>query len=852
MSEGSGAATRLTCTERELLWAYGPSGPPALAPTRLRCLHTFPLRATFHRLSPFFAACALATARAESPQLLEARQALSESLPQVALYKLRALLAKPGLPPAEQPEATLLLAHALSSAGQLDEALAALQPLAVTADPRVTLLRADVLAATGHWSEARPLYHSLAALPKATVGEAEALQALGRPEDAVILLESLVHAGTASTATRIRYAVLLAELRRLPEARQALVSLVPGTPEENKWKQYAEARILLAEDQAAPALQTLEAILEDREALPESLLVAATFGATDARLSLHGTLVADDVLEDFIWKHPTSAYLPSVFLRLDQIYAQEEDPSESELRKWSQNPEQRRAALARFYLGRMQVRSRKWDRAPGTLDYFLRTYPNHPLAGEAWLLQAEIATNAGNYAQAVQNLESAMRVTADPALRPIIELRTGLAHFQQGEYLLSATLFEGAARHSSRIRPVATFNAALAWLHVHNFDRFGEQYRAFIQQQPESPLRGELLLEEGLEQARIHDPAAPETFKSFLRDYPRSPRQAEARLALAEIALVSGEAADPALLQAANTIPPAPEIAAQSAYLAIFLADAQQPPDEAKVIALAQKFLSERHSAPQTPEVRMKLGQVYFRRGDYANAETQFATLAGDAGGPYAEAALFLAGESAMKLINPGSVDRALGYFDRVVKIEGSFKLYARQEQAIMQSRLEHDDQAVELYGVILATAGVDPDLWQAALCGKGDSLLTLGRRALPATERIDEAIAAFDQLAKAPGVTAVWRNQALYKKAKALEQLGRNEEALATFYDVLNGPAQDEHEYFWFYKAGFDAARAYEQQENWKSAIGIYQKMVKLEGPRTPEAQSRLREVRLEHFIWE
>ena len=100
--------------------------------------------------------------------------------------------------------------------------------------------------------------------------------------------------------------------------------------------------------------------------------------------------------------------------------------------------------------------------------------------------------------------------------------------------------------------------------------------------------------------------------------------------------------------------------------------------------------------------------------------------------------------------------------------------------------------------------------------------------------------------------MSAVWRNQALYKKAKALEQLGRQEEALATFYDVLNAPAPAEHEYFWFYKAGFDAARTYEKQENWKSAIGIYEKMVKLEGPRTAEAQGRLRQVRLEHFIWD
>ena len=64
--------------------------------------------------------------------------------------------------------------------------------------------------------------------------------------------------------------------------------------------------------------------------------------------------------------------------------------------------------------------------------------------------------------------------------------------------------------------------------------------------------------------------------------------------------------------------------------------------------------------------------------------------------------------------------------------------------------------------------------------------------------------------------------------------------------------PLAAEREYFWFYKAGFDAARTFEQQENWKSAVGIYQKMAKAEGPRTAEAQGRMRQLRLEHFIWE
>lgn len=802
-----------------------------------------------------------AAARADEPALLpEARQALSESLPDIAIYKLRKLLGTPDLPITTKSAATLLLAQAQAAAGANDDALATVQPLVAHGDEAGQLLRAGVLAHLGRWEEARPLYHALAVQPNApvaaTIGEAESLQALGRTEDAVLLLDRVLQSGQASTAVQIRHAVLLTELGQGREAQQALAKITPATPEETKWKSYADARLLLLQEQPAPALRMFEDILERREELPEALHVAATFGATDARLVLRGTEGADDVLETFIWRNPYSPYLASVFRRLDQIYAAEDDASDAELQKWSLKGQPQRAALALFYMARLDVRAQRWEKADAALHRFFSAYPTHPLGVEASLLQSEVDTAYGRLPEVVRALEEAMRRTQDANLRPTLELRTGLAHYQQGEFLLSATLFEDAARHSEKLRAVGTYNAALAWLHVPNLDRFRETYRVLAQQWPDSPLRSELLLEEGLVQARSQDPHAGESLKAFLRDYPRSPRRAEARLALAELGLASDrdpEAAAAQYLQVSDPIPASPEIAAKTDYLEIFLADSHHPPEDEKVIALAQKYLNDWPKAAEVLEVRMKLGQVYFRRGDYANAETQFMTLTeASPDGPYTESALFLAGESAVKLINPGAVDRALGYFDRVIKMEGSLKLYARQEQALVQERLEHEDQAIALYEIILSTAGVDAELWQAALCGKGNCLATIGRRELPAKDSLEKSVTVFSQLAGSPRVAAAWRNQALYKKGKALELLGRTDDAQAAFYDALNTPAGGEREYFWFYKAGFDAAHVYEQQEKWKAAIGIYQKMAAAQGPRTVEAQNRLRQVRLEHFIWD
>src|SRR5438445_9787809 len=138
-------------------------------------------------------------------------------------------------------------------------------------------------------------------------------------------------------------------------------------------------------------------------------------------------------------------------------------------------------------------------------------------------------------------------------------------------------------------------------------------------------------------------------------------------------------------------------------------------------------------------------------------------------------------------------------------------------------------------------------------MIGKADNLVALGRKD-PA--QIDAALAVFDELVRTPNTPAVWCNQALYKKAKALEQINRGADALAAFYDVLDrashaGPSAQgstEREYFWFYKAGFDAARIFEQRSDWRAAIGVYEKMPEVEGPRAEDARARTKQLGPEH----
>ena len=86
------------------------------------------------------------------------------------------------------------------------------------------------------------------------------------------------------------------------------------------------------------------------------------------------------------------------------------------------------------------------------------------------------------------------------------------------------------------------------------------------------------------------------------------------------------------------------------------------------------------------------------------------------------------------------------------------------------------------------------------------------------------------------------------------LEKLKAPAEALATFYRIIEDEARPERqrEFFWYYKAGFNAARLLEEDAKWQPAAAVYEKLAFAGGGRSEEAKARLNRLRLEHFLWE
>ena len=682
----------------------------------------------------------------------------------------------------------------------------------------------------------------------ARFGEAQSLRMLGRSLEAVPLLHSLSGEPLLSTEATLTLAEIQLENHETEKALATLGHISIRSPVANKVETYIRDRIAALSEPEKASVQ-LESILSDPDSVSESLLASVTLAIADARQSAKGAQEADDILEEFIWHHPDSPYLDLIFRKLGQMREAEDSPSTTNYKGWIEKGPPQRAAQARFYLAKLLLRNGEYEDVLSPIEGFITSCPGDPLIANAMLIRGQALLALKRTQESLRMFEAAIKLAPDPPTLGESEFACATARFQRREFTQAAALFREAGRHCERIRERAIFNSALSWGNAGDYDHFLDDYKEFSSAFPESQLRRELVLEEGLLQARAGDRRAEKTLSVFIKDFPEHPRINEARVALGELAFLADRAEDAArYIKAAFNSPGDQDAIGRAEYLAICAADSAEKRDEAGVVAACEKFVKDRPSSPLLADVRMKLGQIYFRKEDFSNARNQFELVARqDPDSRFAEGALYLAGQAALKSMNP---DQAILLFDEVARMNGHLKLYARQQQASACSGIGKEGDAITLYDSIIESQP-EPEMRFTSLCGKGDDLFALGA-ADPAN--LPKAIVTFDTLASQIDVTTYWRNRALYMKGKCLEGLKKTDEAAAVFYDVLQlqNASGEEPDYFWYYKSGFEAARLMEEGKQWKSAIGLYQKMAGLEGPRADEARARAKQLRLAHFIWE
>ena len=437
---------------------------------------------------------------------------------------------------------TAKLGEALLAAGDAEEALKVLQDPALLARPATRFCRAQALATLGRWAEALPLYQQVAAeaasplRSEALLGQAEALRALRRPEEALQVFALLFSDPQAKDRAELRSVELLLEKRDTAGARRILDKARPAALADKKEKRFLQGRLEAQLNHRERALELFQTILRRPEGATRAVLIATLCAVAETNLRLKTPEAGDDPLEDFVEHHPTDPELPTIFKKLDQLYRAERTPSNQELRRWANDPIQPRRALAQWYLARFELRAGRRENALRIFGELRSAHPQLPALAGGLFEFAQLEIDNRRFDEALAILDEARALRPDPAWLERINFLAGRAQYGARRFEAAAQTFETVAHASPHSATDSYFNASLAWLQLSDHARFLADYREVGQSGGSEETRGDLLLEEGLTEAAQGNKKAAETLQTFLRDFPRHKRAAEAWVALAELA----------------------------------------------------------------------------------------------------------------------------------------------------------------------------------------------------------------------------------------------------------------------------------------------------------------------------
>ena len=772
-------------------------------------------------------------------RLESARAALDSGFPKVALLKIEEAIPLVGKPAAGDV-ANILYARALIADGQPGAAVKLLGEVSPSEGLEKEFWLAQALAANGDFPEALAKYtrctmaEDFSFFREAVLGRASMLRNLNRIDEAVSVLEGAASWPTSSSKTQALLDV--AELQILKgsgsEAKKILGGLSVTESNDRTKKDFlsAAAMCLLNENESA-----LE-ILSNLKPLDANMAASSVILQAQALSHTGKSPEAESLLEDFIAGHSSIPELERVFAALDGVYAAAPNVSSSEMKRWSEEKDPTiRRKLATFYMARFEARQGSTKKAASLLEALVAEPASNPLASETTLELAALRVRLGQPSEALALLPA-------QGVSPYTDFLRGIALEQQGDHGLAATAFRFAATNPEMAEG-ALFNAAICELKAGNTPNAA--LAELEKKYPSSPRIPTFHLQEAFSLARNGDPKATEILAKLAESAPPD-IAANARLALAEwkYQQLDHPAASLELQRISTKGDPARESA-----LGVFLADSGEPDAIPKAIEAARAFLVRFPDSEPEPSVRMKLGELLFLNRDYASARVELESVARKYPGSDFEApALFLAAQAASRIPEEAATADAMVLFEEIAARNGSFSSRARLEQAAI---LTSQGKPLEANLVIDKVLSSSPDqtLKATALIEKGKNFYTLGAQD---PSNYKSAIEVWKQVASEEASDAFWRNQALTRIGTALEKSGDDNAATAIYYEVFKPSSGATPEFFWFYKAGFAAARIFEAQQKWNEAIRVYEIMSASEGPRAVEAKKRIQQIRLEHFIWD
>lgn len=815
----------------------------------------------------------LFAATAELPKDLRiATEMIQDGLGRDAASRISAWLEKNSSTP--QPEAQLLLAEALLLDYRPNEALTALPksyPVELNARYRTT--RAAALSESGRWKDALTAWQEAQkeSLTPAMANQVRLglinswLQLNNNTEATRELNEILAEPKNPfqDTARLLLVKILLSE-GKSEDASDALAKISPKSPpsilaEATYWK----ARLLSVRGKADEARALFEKVIEEGKNATRDLVTQAWIAIgqidrarekpADAALAFEKALDRGGEPEsyltaarEYLASAKSAQSLPTASLRLrDSVRDRESD-----------DEKRGRYAPALLLLAASALDSGNAEAAIADLDSLMKTYPTSPALPAATLLLAEALVKQGQPAVAREKLEALLlRENLLPEI--LYQGQAALANLllQEGKASESSALWEKAAASAPdpNLSEQAYFNAALAAARQPDPATFGRLEELFTKKYPESSRRAAFALERGrMLESKGDSPAS----RSALAEVSKLPGSEslkdEAALRRASSLLRTGDY--PGAINAfadfeksfpkSNLLPQALASGIEARLRQRELTGAQARSEFAKILARFPE-------SSLAPSLAFQIGQTHYEDKNHGEALSSFREMAAKfPKDPLADDALYYAGLSALALGNP---EEAVKLF-RALPETSPLRLDARLAE-IDASRTSGDyPGGLQIANSLLANKTPDQRAWVEITKRRLACEFAIGGTDRASLERATSTASA---LIASPAADAADRNEAGYIRGKSLEQLGREEDALQAYLDVLYAkqstpsPGTAQPEYLWFARAGAEAARLQEKKGDFRGALAIYRILENAGGPSQLAFTRKIEDLRNRHFLW-
>ena len=802
-----------------------------------------------------------------------AQEMMQDGLGRDAASRIRGWLEKNSATP--QPEAQLLLAEALLLDHRPEDSLAALPngcPPELLARQRIA--RASALSESGRWKEALAAWEeaktteglSQESIAQIQLGLATALLNQSNNSAAISELNDMVkHSkGASQDSARLLLVKIFLSEGKSEEASTALSQIAPQSPapilaEATYWK----ARLLSIRGKTEEARALFEKVIEDGKNATRDLVVQAWIAIgqidrarekpADAATAFEKALDRGGEPEsyltaarEYLAAAKSAQSLPTASLRLrDSVRERESD-----------DEKRGRYAPALLLLAASSLDAGNAEAAAADLDNLIKIYPSSPAVPSAQILLAEALVKQGQPTAARDQLQSLLR--RENLLPQILyQTQAALADLllQEGKASQASFLWEEAAVSApdSNLAEQAYFNAALAAARQPDPATFGRLEDLFTKKYPESSRRAALALERGrMLETKGDSPAS----RSALAEVSKLPGadslKDEAALRRASSLLRTGDypAAILAFSEFEKNFPKSP-LLPQAIASGIEARLRQKELTGAQARTEFAKILTRFPGTSLAPSLAFQIGQTHYEEKNHGEALSTFREMATKfPKDPLADDALYYAGLSALALGNP---EEAVKLF-RSLPENSPLRLDARLAE-IDASRTSGDySGGLQIANSLLANKTPDQRAWVEITKRRLACEFALGGNDRASLER---ATSTATSLIASPAADASDRNEAGYIRGKSLEQLGREEDALQAYLDVLYAgqtspkPSSSQPEYLWFARAGAEAARLQEKRGDFRGALAIYRILETAGGPNQLAFTRKIEDLRNRHFLW-